>query len=226
VSEDLIATLFGAAQSASTSSNLQMWSAVSVNEPERREQIAKLCADQDQVRNAPWFFTFLADHHRLREAALSAGEQALGLGYMEYLIMAVIDAALAAERFVCAAESVGLGVCYIGALRDRAPEVKSLLNLPAGVFGVFGLCVGYPKQPLESHIRPRLAPETVWFRERYETEVNISGFEGRMRDFYESEKMRGDHTWAKRSGVRLDRRHLNGREILKEWLGEQGFALE
>ncbi len=226
VSEATIQALVGAAQSASTSSNLQMWSMVSVQDSERREKMALLCADQDHVRTAPWFFAFLADHHRLRTAAAKVDESALGLGYTEFLIMAIIDAALAAERFACAAESIGLGVCYIGALRDKPQQVKELLELPEGVFGVFGLSVGYPSEPISSHIRPRLSPENVWFRERYNSEVDISGFEERMEAFYEWEHMRGNYTWSKRSGRRVDRNHLTGREILKPWLAEQGFGLE
>src|SRR5690606_850451 len=64
VSESVVRGLVGAAQSAATSSNLQLWSMVSVQDPVRRGEIARLCADQKQVHNAGWFFAFLADHHR------------------------------------------------------------------------------------------------------------------------------------------------------------------
>jgi nitroreductase len=228
VDEDMVTALVGAAQSASTSSNLQMWSVVSVQDLERRERIAKLCAGQDQVHRAPWFFAFLADHHRLRYAAEKEGEPALGLSFTEYLVMAVIDASLAAERFVCAAESVGLGVCYIGALRNHPQEVKELLQLPKGVFGLFGLCLGFPASPLEAPIRPRLATKTVWFKETYEPEPepDISNFEARMAEFYSAQQMRGDYSWSKRSGRRVDRSHLSGRDVLKSWLADQGMGTE
>jgi nitroreductase len=199
---------------------------ITVQEPDRRAAIAKLCAGQSQVTEAPWFFAFIADHHRLKTAATKVGESSLGLSYVEYLLMAIVDASLAAERMVCAAESLGLGCCYIGALRDKPAEIKSLFGLPARTMGVFGLCLGYPNLPVESYIRPRLDPETVWFKERYSFEVDIAGFESRMSEFYEREQMQGDYRWAKRSGRRVDRNHLTGREVLKEWLAAQGMGTE
>jgi nitroreductase len=226
VSEDLVEGLVGAAQSAATSSNLQMWSIVSVQDPERRSAIAELCAGYKHVKSAPWFFAWLADHHRLRYAAGLVGEEAAGLGYTEFLIMAVIDAALAAERFVCAAESIGLGICYIGALRDHAAKVKELLGLPEGVFGIFGMCLGWPETPLDAHIKPRLPSGSVWFRERYDPAPEIESYNERMRDFYESEQMKGDVTWSMRSARRVDRHHLTGREVLKSWLESQGMGIE
>ncbi len=224
VSEATMQGLVAAAQSASTSSNLQLWSVVSVQEPARREEMARLCGDQAHVRAAPWFLAFLADHHRLRHAALQKGEAAEGLGYTEFLLMATIDAALAAERMVCAAEALGLGVCYIGGLRNDPAGVRDLLGLPDGVFGVFGLCVGYPEGG--EAVKPRLAQEAVWFREAYDPAPGTDEYDARMRGFYEAQGMRGDRTWSARSGRRVDRNHLTGREVLKSWLEGVGMGVE
>lgn len=224
VPETTIQALVAAAQSASTSSNLQLWSVVTVQEPERRAEIARLCGGQRHVQEAPWFFAFLADHHRLRRAAAAQGEAAEGLGYMEFLLMATIDAALAAERMVCAAESIGLGACYIGALRNDPPGVRAFLGLPEGVFGLFGLCLGYPA--VGTQVKPRLAQSTVWHRERYDAEPDTGEYDDRMRAFYVSQGMKGDHTWSARSGRRVDRHHLTGREVLKDWLTSIGMGIE
>lgn len=226
VPESLVAGLIAAAQSASTSSSLQLWSVVSVQDPERREAMTKLCDDQDHVRSAPWFLAFLADHHRLRQAAAKAGEAAAGLTYTEFLLMAVIDVSLAAERFVCAAETLGLGVCYIGALRNDPSGVRDLLGLPDGVFGTFGLCLGYPHESLTTEVKPRLSQPAVWFRERYDLAPDTDEYDARMRDFYEHQKMRGDRSWSMRSGRRVDRHHLTGREVLKPWLESIGMGTE
>ena len=144
VGEDIVRGLVGAAQSAATSSNLQLWSVVSVQEPARRQKIAELCGNQQQVKDAAWFFAFLVDHYRLAQAARAVGVTATGLAYTEIYTMAVVDVALAAERMVCAAESLGLGICYIGALRNDPYAVRALLELPEQTFGVFGLCLGWP----------------------------------------------------------------------------------
>lgn len=138
--------------------------------------------------------------------------------------MALVDAALAAERMVCAAESMGLAICYIGALRNDPEGVRRLLELPEGTFGIFGLCLGWPAEDAGAEIKPRLSPDAVWHREIYRREVPIAEYDERMRAFYERERMRRDVTWSMRSGRRVDEHHLTGREVLKEWLSAQGFC--
>jgi nitroreductase len=225
VEEDLVRGLVAAAQSASTSSTLQLWSIVSIHDPERRERMAEMCANYDHVRRAPWFFAFLADHHRLKHAAAKVGEACEGLSYAEFFTMAVVDAALAAERMACAAESLGLGICYIGALRNDLRGVKELLKLPEGVFGVFGFCLGWPAEPVTSEIKPRLSQDAIWFRETYDLDPPTEEYDARMARFYEEQRMKGEVTWSMRSGRRVDLHHMTGREILKPWLEEQGFNL-
>jgi nitroreductase len=223
VPENLVASLVGAAQSAATSSNLQLWSLISVQESTLREKIAAAAAGQRQVKNAPWFFAFVADHHRLQRAAIASGQSPNGLDYIEFFIMAVIDAALAAERMVCAAESVGLSICYIGAMRNDPRRIAELLHLPEGTFVPFGLCLGYPIENSVSNVKPRLEAKSVWFRERYPVYLDTSEYDLRMREFYESEGMKGDVTWSMRSGRRVDENHLTGREVLDYWLKTRGF---
>lgn len=222
IGEDVIRALIAAAQSAATSSNLQLWSVVSVQDPERRATIAHLCGDQKQVLNAPWFLAVLADHHRLRQAAEREGEPTDNLDYMEFTSMAMIDAALAAERLVCAAESIGIGVCYIGGLRDHPHRVAELLDLPDGVFGVFGLCLGYPDPEHPADIKPRLSQDSIWFRENYDRAATTSEYDERMESFYAEQKMGGAATWSKRSGKRLSQ--MTGRENQLPWLQRIGMA--
>lgn len=224
IPETTISALMAAAQSSATSSNLQLWTAISVQDPESRDAIAALCDNQQQIRDAAWFFAFLADHFRLRQAASSVAEDAAGLDYMEFLVMAIIDAALAAERMVCAAEALGIGICYIGALRNDPSAIRQLLDLPEGTFGVFGLCLGWPAFDASPEIKPRLPQECVWHREHYDQHVDVSAYDEQMKEFYESQRMKGDVTWSMRSGRRVDGHHMSGREVLKEWLEAQGFA--
>ncbi len=221
---EVLAGLLAAAQSAATSSNLQLWSAITVQNPDRRTRLAELCGDQKQVREAPAFLAFFADHHRLRLAAQAVGEDVLGLDFEEFYTMAVIDAALAAERLVCAAESIGVGVCYIGALRNDPFEVKAFFNLPSGVFGLFGLCLGWPEEPLRAEIKPRLPQSSVVFDEVYDFK-GIGDYDDRMRGFYEQQGMKGDATWSMRSARRADEHHLTGREAIRAYLTAQGMAL-
>ena len=226
IPEETLQGLIAAAQSAATSSNLQLWSVISIQDVERRERITQLCADQTQVKDCAVYLCFLADHYRLRRAAEKKGEACEGLGHTEFFTMAVIDAALAAERLVCAAEAIGLGICYIGALRNDAEGVKQLLELPEGTFGLFGLCLGWPAEPMTAKIKPRLSQDAVWFRETYNSNAPTEEYDERMREFYVSEGMNGTVDWSARSGRRADLHHMTGRETLLGWLHGQGFLLQ
>ncbi|MCG9895226.1 MAG: nitroreductase family protein [Fimbriimonadaceae bacterium] len=224
VPEPVVQGLVLAAQSAATSSNLQMWTLVSVQDPEARERIALACGDQQQIRDAAWFFAVCADLHRLDAAARAAGEEPDALTTKEMFLAAVIDAALAAERLVCAAEDQGLGTCYIGALRNQPEQIREILGLPDRVFGVFGLCLGHPVDGAE--IKPRLAQPGVWHRESYQAATDIEEYNLRMKTFYESQRMSGDHSWAARSGRRCRKGKISGREAVTRWVQEFGLDLE
>lgn len=226
VEESLVSLLIGAAQSAATSSNLQLYSFVSVQEPSRREAIARLCDPNPQVRSAPWFFAVFADHWRAREAAKAAGHEPSSLSYAEFYTMAVVDAALAAERMVCAAETLGLGICYIGGLRNHPDEVNRLLAAPKGVFGLFGLCIGWPEEPLRAEIKPRLSQAAVWFRDIFPAGIDAREYDERIAPFYERQKVSGPPTWSEKTGQRLEPDHLGPRAAQKSFLEDQGFLLD
>ncbi|MFN7658612.1 MAG: nitroreductase family protein, partial [Dolichospermum sp.] len=104
--------LIAAAQSASTSSNLQTWSVVAVEDANRKEELSKLTNNQAHIRQSPLFLVWLADLARLTHIAESRGLPHEGLNYLEMFLMAAIDAALAAQNAVIAAESLGLGTVY------------------------------------------------------------------------------------------------------------------
>lgn len=223
VPEPVVAGLVAAAQSAATSSNLQTWSMVSVQDPQAREKLAVLVGNQQQVRDAAWFFAFTADLHRLEEAAHRVGEAADAMDYTELMLVAIIDAALAAERMVCAAESIGLGICYIGSLRNDPDEVKEILGLPERTAGLFGLCLGWPKEGSTAAIKPRLAQESVWFREKY-GETTVEDYDSRMSAFYEEQGMKGAVTWSMRSGRRVSEAYVEKRKMWKGFLERQGLG--
>lgn len=226
VSEATVAALVACAQSAATSSNLQLWSIVSVQDREHRDKLATLCANQQQIREAAWFFAFCADHHRLARAARALGEDPQALQYMEFYTMAAIDASLAAERMTCAAEAIGLGICYIGALRNDPKGVAEALGLPDGVFGLFGYCLGHPRADAKADVKPRLPQEAIWFREQYGPDAGLSEYDGRMRPFYLS--VGGDPavTWTQRSARRVTLPHLGGRATQRQFLESHGFGLK
>jgi len=84
---------------------------------------------------------------------------------LENFLVAAVDAAIAAQTAALAAESVGLGICYIGAIRNNSTEVIKLLELPKSVFPITGMTVGVPVQA--PRIRPRLPQEAILHWESY-----------------------------------------------------------
>lgn len=85
-----------AAQSAPSSSNLQAWSVVAVEDVERRGRLNAVAGNQRQIAQAPLLLVWLADLARPRKIAMERGATAEGLDYVESFLLGVIDAALAA----------------------------------------------------------------------------------------------------------------------------------
>jgi nitroreductase len=159
--------LVGAAQSAPSSSNLQIWSVVAVEDAARKERLAALAGDQQWIRRAPLFLIWLIDHQRLRSIAGAQGREADGLSYTESFLLGGVDTALAAQNATIAAESMGLGAVYIGAIRNDPAGVAAELGLPPHVFPLFGMAVGRPDPDHPADVKPRLPQEAVLFREQY-----------------------------------------------------------
>jgi nitroreductase len=199
--------LIAAAQSASTSSNLQTWSVVAVEDANRKEELARL--------------THIAENRGLPHE---------GLDYLEMFLMAAIDAALAAQNAVVAAESIGLGTVYIGALRNKPEEVAQILNLPPHVVAVFGLCVGYADPIVNVAIKPRLSQSVILHRETYQLaqqEQGISEYNQIMEKFYNSQHINIPGDWSEHSSKRVaSAESLSGRHRLKEILNSLGFKLQ
>jgi nitroreductase len=223
ISDHILAGLIGAAQSAATSSNLQSWSVITIHDPQKRQAIADACDHQKQVLSAPVFLVFLADLNRVFRFAMEAGVEPDGLDTAEMYTVAVIDASLAAERLVCAAEALGYGICYIGALRNHPDRIRDMLNLPNKTFGVFGLCIGRPAENAQANIKPKLNQDQVWFRDEYPETLDSSEYDERRGEFFEKSGMAADEPWSKKSGKRVMISGLSGRDTLLQFLQNQGF---
>nr|MDZ8016435.1 NADPH-dependent oxidoreductase [Nostoc sp. ZfuVER08] len=221
--------LVTAAQSAASSANMQTWSVVAIEDPERKAELCKLANNQVWINQAPVFLVWLADLGRLAHIADSRGLPHVALDYIELLVKAIVDASVAAQNAVVAAESVGLGTVYIGAIRKSTQEVATLLNLPPFVFPIFGLCVGYPNPEVQAAMKPRLPQPAVFHRETYklaEQDEAIARYNDIMKEFYTEQKMNVAVDWSQHSAERiatLD--YLKGCKYLRETLNNFGFKL-
>lgn len=221
--------LVAAAQSAPSSSNLQLWSVVSVEDPERRAKLAAVASGQAHVRESAIFLVWLADLNRATVLARSHGIEPIGLDYLEMFLMASVDAALAAQNAVVAAEANGLGTVYIGALRNHPEAVAEILQLPPHVFAVFGLCVGYAEDSVPTAVKPRLPQAVVLGRDSYARidAEQVRAYDQRMTEFYLEQGMNVPNGgWSLHSAERVrSAAALNGRDRLVAALQGLGFAL-
>ncbi len=222
-------TLVAAAQSAATSSNLQTWSVVAVEDAARKERLSKLANNQIHIQQAPLFLVWLADLARLSHVAQQRGLPYDGANYLEMFLMAAIDASLAAQNAVIAAESLGLSTVYIGALRNQPLAVAAELELPKRIFAVFGLCVGYADPAEIPAVKPRLSQAAVLHRETYQLETQdaaIDYYNEIMAAFYTAQQMNVVGDWAQHSSDRIANGDaLRNRAHLREILQQLGFEL-
>ncbi|WP_328395653.1 NADPH-dependent oxidoreductase [Nocardia sp. NBC_00416] len=224
--DGVLELLVSAAQSAPTSSNLQVWSVVAVRDPQRKARLAALAGDQEQIRQAPLLLVWTADLARVRGLAADRGAPLDGADYLESSYVAFLDAALAAQNAVVAAESLGLGTVYIGAIRNNPEQVAAELALPAGVFAVVGLVVGRPDPAENARVKPRLPRAAVLHEESYGTDqrAHLDAYEERIAQFYAEQDLA--HSWSDRVLARLaSAASLKGRDRLRESLAAQGFPL-
>ena len=221
-------TLIAAAQSAATSSNMQTWSVVAVADPEKRKALAKIANNQKHIEQCPLFLVFLADLSRLDRMAATEGITFQGLPYAETFLVAAIDAALAAQNAVIAAESLGLATVYIGALRNDVEAVAKVIGLPKGAAGVFGLCVGYADPKAAAEVKPRLPQEAIVHFDSYvvpDEKGLRAAYDTRLAAFSKRNEM-AQQTWTERVISRLaETKALNGRDRLRAALGALGFPL-
>jgi nitroreductase len=220
--------LVAAAQSAPTSSNLQTWSVVAVEDSGRKSRLAALAGEQHHIVQCPLFLVWLADLARLEDVARQTGLSATGLDYLECFIVAVVDTALAAQNAVVALESLGLGSVYIGAIRNKPEAVAIELGLPPQVFALFGLCVGYCDPAVPTSIKPRLAQSAVLHKEQYSLAVQrgaIRTYNAALRAF-QGEQGLPPLDWSHQAMERVKGpESLRGRDRLREVLAGFGFAL-
>ncbi|MEM6692720.1 MAG: oxygen-insensitive NADPH nitroreductase [Planctomycetota bacterium] len=218
VSDEMVETIVEAATRASTSSNLQATTVIRVRNDERRQDIAKLAGNQKYVVDCGAFLVWCVDLYRSKMACeMGGGEFCAGM--TEHFVIATVDVALAAQNAAIAAESLGLGICYIGGIRNDPAKMTELLALPKQVFPVFGMCIGWPQK--KSNPKPRLPTSITLMDDIYNQNQRqpLEEYDQLMESYYKDRGIE-DRTWTSFMSELLGK---ESRPHMRSFLADQGF---
>ncbi len=145
VPDTLLEEILAAGIRASSSGNMQAYSIIVTQERALREQLHAPHMQQSMVLDAPVLLTFCADFHRMRRWLTLRNAPDSFDNFMSFMV-AAIDAVLVSQNVALAAESKGLGICYMGSTLANCDQIGRILQLPKSVVPVVGFSLGYPAE--------------------------------------------------------------------------------
>lgn len=156
-----------AACNAPTAGNQQLYTIIDVTDQSLKEKLVDSCDHQPFIAEAKMVLVFCADCKKWYEGFLDADSNPRNPGVGD-LLLAVSDTNIAAQNAVTAAESFGIGSCYIGDIMENCEMQRELLGLPRYVFPAAMIVFGYPKNPELDRKKPQRAPlDTIVSQNQY-----------------------------------------------------------
>ncbi len=167
-----------AALRAPTAGNMMLYSIIDITDQNTKNTLAKTCDNQPFIAKAPLVLLFFADYQRWYDYFKICDVEKLCFSKNETmrrpqegdLMLACCDALIAAQNAVIAAESFGIGSCYIGDIMENYEIHKELFNLPEYVFPISMVCFGYPTEQQKNRTQPeRFNKEHIVFENKYKS---------------------------------------------------------
>ena len=235
--EDMEAIL-DAAMSSPTAGNQMLYSILKVEDQTAKEQIAELCNHQKFIASAPSVLIFLADQYKwYRYNQMNGVPQyadAEGIGYHPPgpadLLLAFEDTMIAAHSAVIAAESLGIGSCYVGSSLVNEKELARLLNLPEYVVPLMVLPMGYYPKNLKRVHSQRFDKRFVVFDETYhqlDEEELKEMFQSREEKYFRPAQNQAEKNYAqlfykkKTGNPFMNRMSQSLEQLFHRWSGER-----
>lgn len=216
--------LLNAAHGGSSSNFVQATSVIEITDPANRAVLGDLAQSAPYVKQSGAFYVFVADLYRQSHLLQAAGQPLTGIQNMEALLVSVVDTTIAAQSMALAAESMGLGICYIGGIRNDLAQVRDLLNLPKFTVPLFGLTVGVPTA--RNEVKPRM-PQANWaFTDGYDAaaSTDLDGYVTTTNRYYAQRSSNAQATdWAQKMVAFFASPR---REDVAQFMTEQGFELK
>lgn len=185
IAPELLSKLLETACRASNTGNMQAYSIIVTTGNELKQHLAPAHFNQPMIIQAPVVLTFCADFNRFTKWC-EQRDATPGYDNFQSFMATAIDTLIAAQTFCIAAESVGLGICYLGTTTYNAREIIDILKLPKLVVPITTITVGYPDGISDQ--TDRLPLEAVVHSETYKDytkkEINSLYAEKENSDFY------------------------------------------
>lgn len=166
-----------AAFQAPTAGNQQLYTILNITDPALKARLADLCDHQPFIAKAPLVLVFLADCRRWLQAYKAAGIEDVRTPGVGDLLLAMADTCIAAQNAVVAAESLGIGSCYIGDVIENAEQMREALHLPEHVVPacMAGCSAARPNSKRHAPNRPGFAKDAIvcenTYRDRTDDEL-------------------------------------------------------
>lgn len=174
IEESVKQTILSAAIQAPTAGNMALYTILDITDQEMKNALALSCDDQPFIASAPMVLIFCADYHRWY-SVFHAQEATTRTPDVGDLFLAQADALIAAQNAVVAAQSLGVGSCFIGDITERFEYHRELLKLPRFVVPAAMVCFGYPTRQQKNREKPtRFRVEELVHRNGYEKEKGDS----------------------------------------------------
>jgi len=230
VSDTLLNEILAMGCRSSTTGNMQLYSIIVTRNTERKKELAPLHFNQKMITEAPVVLTFCADFNRFNKwCKLRKAEP----GYDNFLsfITAATDALLVSQTVAIAAESKGLGICYLGTTTYMAHKIIEVLSLPKGVVPVTTVTLGWPAEKPEQV--DRLTLEAVIHNEVYSdyTDKRLESYYREKEQRIDSQQFVNENNKETLAQVFTDVRYkkadnIHFSKILLKVLKDQGFMEE
>jgi len=224
-------TIINSAMRSPTAGNMMLYSIIEVTDQEIKEKLVKSCDNQPFIARSPFVLLFLADYQRYKDyfkesdvESIIKSENITPRNPEEGdLMLACCDALIAAQTAVIAAESLGIGSCYIGDIMENYEFHKELFQLPKYTFPITLLCFGYPtgKSSKREYVK-RFSQKYIHFKNSYKR-LNKNDFD----EMYKDKKLKhyignatnfGQHMYVKKFtadfSVEMNR---SVKKAIKEW---------
>ncbi|MBN2565601.1 MAG: nitroreductase family protein [Candidatus Eisenbacteria bacterium] len=200
IADDAKDQILAATMRAPTAGNMMLYSVIEVADQSAKETLARTCDNQPFIARAPLLLLFLADYQRTYDYFVSKGVpeycerrgETMRTPQEGDLMLACCDAVIAAHTAVIAAESLGIGSCYIGDIMENYETHRDLFALPEYAFPICLICFGYPKSSEENRpLTSRFARPFIAFRDRYRR-LSESEFD----EMYSAKQSKAAEIWS------------------------------